>query len=855
MDLIESVIKKIKNGKNKSITPVAAGIFTIIASIILAMGWSIKQEFVISPFSTGVTRFNSSLMFFLLGLALVFYNNKNILYRNIAQLVALLFLVIIALATLLQYLINQPLGIDEAIIQDWMPAEQGLYPGRPSPATSVCFLAMGVALLLRLAASLIVKEPIDHWLNTHTKSALPRPLRYALVVYAACILATITTVSLAIIVWITGSADSIFGSLSSGQSLLTSVLFLIICASLMTRLLALKSFEIRFYWLPQSTFVAFLVLGLVIAHNTHDNKAKDYNREISNHSQLIKQMIDLKLDTVIQRVSTLSLESGRALSRDNYDDHDINYNNLIGLVFNYKSGGQQHYGVDISESLPSCTNAPYILSWVSNHLLITAPALYKETSDIQCIHALYHHDAFLKKPWQGLNLKFNTIALGLSYSDKDNTPHGSLINLAGRQINLRFIPTQSTKKSFGQDSRGFFVTLSILFGLVVSIAINMSLKSRRHYEEIAKANIRLSELEARNRKVLEMAPEAVILVDNSGKIIYSNRRSFEILGYKPEALNGQPLEILLPEALRKLHVSHRNRYMYSPTSREMGQNLTLEALHANGKTFPVDIVLSPIEFGDERVVMAIIRDISDKIADQERIERDLQEKVVLLKEVYHRVKNNMQVIASLLRMQSRTADDDKTKNSLNEAALRISALALVHEKLYKSSDLSHVDIKSYIESLVESLRQTYLAKNPLSITIKANDEAFEPEVIIPIGLILNELISNAMKHAFTMLNEDTESAKSAEIDVVFALSENSGYLLSVQDNGRGLPENFDIAKSKSLGLKLIKSLSAQLKGEITIESSTKGTLFRISIPLKALQPAASPLVASGLNVLNKNLAP
>lgn len=819
--------------------PVIAGAVTLSGGLFIVLGWYFELKSFVSPFDAGVSRFNTGLMFLLLGLSLTSYPGLQTIQRFMLWLCPVL-LLLLSLSTLYQYAFNVVLGIDEFFFADWMPPEQGKFPGRPSPATSLSFLALSLAILIRNTVRRRKTE------ITYDQLKFSRLARISLALYASLITATASTVSVALFVWGTGSSETIFGRLSSGQSLLTSSLLLIACIGMITNLISAKPFQIRFYWLPHSVFMAFFTLGLVLANNTHDNKKQYYDLEVSNHQTLIKKLVFSALDDAINNLNTLSWYIGdpTRFPRNN----EKNYvQGLVGAVLQKQNSQTEAFGERIdSDILPDCSQAPYSLNWLGERLLISTRAADANPSKDLCIHGLFDQGAFLNHPWQELALKFSTrfhVATPKLPRNLGRLADKELITIAGRDFELIIEPTAATRKMFYQDSRAFIIVLSFVFGLIAAIAVIMLLKSRQHYEEMSEANSRLKALEQRNRKVLEMAPEAVLLVDDSGTIVYTNRRSMEIFGFKPDQLQGKPLEMLLPESLRAMHKKHRESYIREPVSREMGQNLALEALHADGSPFPVDIVLSPIEYGEDRVVMAIVRDISEKLAEKNRIARDLQEKEVLLKEVYHRVKNNMQVIASLLKMQSRASEHEQTKSSLNEAALRISALALVHEKLYQSSSLSRASIRSYIESLTETLRQSYLGAAPLKINIDASEGEFEPEVIVPIGLILNELISNAMKHAFPQADLNAPPV----IDILFKQSEQGEkYTLSVADNGSGIEDVAALEKSKSLGLKLIKSLTAQLKGAFKITSSVEGSLFSIDIPAGSLQPSASPMVTSGI---------
>jgi two-component sensor histidine kinase/HAMP domain-containing protein len=208
-----------------------------------------------------------------------------------------------------------------------------------------------------------------------------------------------------------------------------------------------------------------------------------------------------------------------------------------------------------------------------------------------------------------------------------------------------------------------------------------------------------------------------------------------------------------------------------------------------------------------------------------QIQKSLSEKEVLLREVHHRVKNNMQVISSLLNFQTRHITDQHFIGMLNESQNRIKSMALIHEKLYRSSDLSKIDFKDYINSLAADLFKFY-AVDADRITLKLHVDkiAFEIDTAIPCGLLINELLTNALKHAFP-------EKRRGEINISLREKEIAGgiaYDMIVSDNGVGIPEDFDITKTKSLGLQLIKTLvEHQLQGKLDLHRNN-GTRFHIS---------------------------
>lgn len=199
----------------------------------------------------------------------------------------------------------------------------------------------------------------------------------------------------------------------------------------------------------------------------------------------------------------------------------------------------------------------------------------------------------------------------------------------------------------------------------------------------------------------------------------------------------------------------------------------------------------------------------------------LDEKEVLLKKIHHRVKNNLQVISSLLNLQAAKISDPDTKDLLRESQNRVRTMALIHEKLYQSSDLAQVNFKSYLQSLLTYLTQSYRERSVnVTAQIEAEDIMLDIDAAIPCGLIVNELVSNSLKYAFPDNQPGT-------IKLTCHQPRAGHYVLAISDDGIGLPDGFDIAKAPSLGYKLVVNLTAQLEGKLDL-SSDRGTTCRIS---------------------------
>ena len=215
-----------------------------------------------------------------------------------------------------------------------------------------------------------------------------------------------------------------------------------------------------------------------------------------------------------------------------------------------------------------------------------------------------------------------------------------------------------------------------------------------------------------------------------------------------------------------------------------------------------------------------IEDITERKKDEEFIRASLREKEVLLREIHHRVKNNLQIITSLLRLQSSRVEDDAIQDMFKTAQSRIRTMALIHEKLYQSQDLSKIDLSQYIRNLSIHLLNIYRTDpEKVSLNIEIGDVFLDINTAIPCGLIINELVSNSLKYAFP-------GKRSGEIQVKLDNDKKGKQTLMVADNGVGLPEELTVESTDTLGLQLVNDLTKQIQGRLTVERK-KGTIFKI----------------------------
>ena len=221
---------------------------------------------------------------------------------------------------------------------------------------------------------------------------------------------------------------------------------------------------------------------------------------------------------------------------------------------------------------------------------------------------------------------------------------------------------------------------------------------------------------------------------------------------------------------------------------------------------------------------ALLEEVCQRSFAEDRLKLALHEKEVLLKEIHHRVKNNLQIIISLLFLQAKQNNDPATTGALMDSQTRVRSMALVHEKLYQSENLSSIDFAGYLQNLISNLMVAYGADSRrIRVTVSAKNLPITINTAIPLGLIMNELVSNALKYAFP-------EGRAGELSIE-GHAQGDTMQITVRDNGVGLPATLDWKYTESLGLHLIQTLTRQLKGEIELIRSP-GTGFRLSIPVQ-----------------------
>ena len=297
-------------------------------------------------------------------------------------------------------------------------------------------------------------------------------------------------------------------------------------------------------------------------------------------------------------------------------------------------------------------------------------------------------------------------------------------------------------------------------------------------------------------------------MDLQGHLLEVNQAYCQVSGYSERELLSKSITDLEAVERREHTLTHIEKVMTLGEDR-----FETRHLRKDGSSFEVEIsVQYKHEEGDS--LIAFLRDITGRRQAEEHIRKSLAEKEILLRELHHRTKNNMGIIIALLNLQEADINDERVRTAFSDVRDRIRSMALVHQKLYEGNDLSHLNLKDYIIDLAGLLTESYLVSPAgMSVTTDMQDVFVLIDTAIPCGLILNELMTNALKYAFP-------GGRPGEIKVHLRRLEDGEIQLGVADSGIGLPPGFDIKKDGHMGLQTIVSLGEQqLNGKVRFDTS------------------------------------
>jgi PAS domain S-box-containing protein len=348
------------------------------------------------------------------------------------------------------------------------------------------------------------------------------------------------------------------------------------------------------------------------------------------------------------------------------------------------------------------------------------------------------------------------------------------------------------------------------------------------------------------RLAIEASPTGMILLDDRGRIVLVNSHVEQLFGYSRDEVIGQPIDMLVPERLRTADLSLPAAFFHSPGP--VGAGRDFFGLRKDGSEVPIEIGLNPLETPQGRFLLSSVADISERKRGERERERlvsqlrtlnaeledrvlartvelraALRERDVLLQEVHHRVKNNLQVISSLISMQVRSLGAGASRDALEDCRTRVQAIALIHDQLYRSKDYACVPFSEYARTLAGNVFEaTGAFPGNVALDLAIQDVALAVDKAIPCGLILNELITNALKHAFPGHRPGTIRVELGPID-------GGGLRLEVSDDGRGLPAGFDVHAAPSVGLQLVRMLAKQLGAGLEMEGA-RGMRVSLTVP-------------------------
>ncbi|HPC39666.1 MAG TPA: 7TM diverse intracellular signaling domain-containing protein [Spirochaetota bacterium] len=377
--------------------------------------------------------------------------------------------------------------------------------------------------------------------------------------------------------------------------------------------------------------------------------------------------------------------------------------------------------------------------------------------------------------------------------------------------------------SFGLIHEGFLSTWGVQIGsslmvILLSLGIADKINAMRRDREQALEDTR--EAEEKYRALIDTTDTGYVIIDGRGRVLDANAEYVRLTGHLTlDDIMGKSVTDWTSPADRERNAAAVEACMRQGFIRD----LEISYIQPDGKTVPIEINATVIDSKAGSRILTLCRDITYRKTVFDNLQASLREKEVLLMEIHHRVKNNLQIISSLIALQAGKITDREVLMLYEDLNSRIKAMSLIHERLYQSGDFARIDFAEYITIITSDLQNTYRLFCG-NCTVEYDTDHIELDIVkaIPCGLMLNEIISNSFKYAFP-----SSFSGQGKIRISFHELDNNTIELIVGDNGVGLPRSIDPEKIKSLGLSLIYLLADQIQGTIRIdrEGGTKYTVL------------------------------
>lgn len=327
----------------------------------------------------------------------------------------------------------------------------------------------------------------------------------------------------------------------------------------------------------------------------------------------------------------------------------------------------------------------------------------------------------------------------------------------------------------------------------------------------------LEESEIRYRTLFESNPYPMWVYDcKTVRFLTVNDMAIKTYGYSRDEFLTKTIQDIHPEDEAAATVEYLSTPL--PTIHNAG---AWRHVKKDGTVIDVEIITHSLTFGDKEARLVLALDITERTKAEKQLQASLAEKEIMIKEIHHRVKNNLQIISSLLTLQAEYIKDESARGYFNDSQNRVKSMAIIHEKLYQTRDFTKIDVKDYVSNLTLSLFKAYnINTNLVEVDVDISNISLDVDTAIPCGLIINELVSNALKYAFS-------DGRKGKVTIKLLPVEEDKLQLTVSDNGLGLPNDLETKEVQSLGLTLVHILAKQLNGSVEVISKN-GTTFIVT---------------------------